>query len=129
MIEINRTGPSYTIDTMLELRDMTGDENEIFFILGFDSLAGFPRWKDPERLIQLCRLVAVPRPGCAVPDLATLEKEVPGLSKNIIIMDEPHTDISATKIRDRVAKGLSIRQLVPTPVEEYIRKHKLYLKR
>ncbi len=126
-IEMNRAGPSYTVDTISGLRNVTGDENEIFFIIGCDSLAGFPRWKDPERLIQVCRLVAVPRPGCAIPDTDTLEKEVPGISKNVIILDEPLIDISATEIRERVAKGLSISNLVPGLVEEYIRQHKLYL--
>jgi len=126
-IEMNRTGPSYTIDTVSELRDLIGEDSEIFFLMGCDSLANFHLWKEPERLIQACRLVAVPRPGCAVPDLDVLEAEVPGLSKNVIILDEPNVDISATAIRQRIAQGLSISRLVPEPVEEYIRKHRLYL--
>lgn len=126
-IEMNRPGPSYTVDTVSELRDLIGVDTEIFFIMGCDGLASFHLWKEPERLIQMCRLVAVPRPGCAVPDLDTLEKKVPGLSRNVIILDEPNVDISATDIRQRVAQGLSISYLVPGPVEEYIKKHGLYL--
>jgi len=126
-IEMNRSGPSYTIDTIVELRDLVGEDCEIFFIMGCDSLASFPRWKEPERLIQACRLVAVPRPDCAVPDLATLEADLPGISERVTVLDEPNVDISATEIRERVARGLSISHLVPEPVDEYIKKHELYL--
>lgn len=126
MIEIERGGPSYTIDTIAELRNIIGKENEIFFIMGCDSLVSLPQWKEPVRLIQACRLVAVPRPGCDIPGLASLEKEVPGISENVIILDGPYTDISATDIREKVAKGLSISGLVPRPVEDYIKQHGLY---
>ena len=125
-VEMNRVGPSYTIDTMSELRSLVGEDSELFFIMGCDSLASFPQWKDPDRLIRVCRLVALPRPGCAVPDLDALEKEVPGISKNVILLDEPHIDISATEIREKVAKGLPISNMVPEPVEEYIKQHRLY---
>ena len=125
-IELNRIGPSYTIDTVSELRELIGEDSELFFIMGCDSLASFPQWKEPERLIQACRLVAVPRPGCAIPDLASLEKEVPGISGNAIILDGPHIDVSATEIREKVSKGLAISNLVPASVEEYIKQHGLY---
>ncbi len=127
-IEINRAGPSYTVDTIAELRDRYGTENGLFFILGWDSLAQLPQWKEPSRLVQMCHLVAVPRPGYSLPDLKSLEAGVPGLSRSLIVLDKPEVDISATEIRERVAQGLSIRHLVPEPVAEYIRKHKLYLR-
>jgi nicotinate-nucleotide adenylyltransferase len=126
-VEINRAGLSYTIDTIVELRDRYGAGDELFFILGWDSLAQLPRWKEPSRLIQMCRLVAVPRPGYSLPDLNSLEASIPGLSRNLIVLNKPEIDISATEIRERVARGLSIRHLVPEPVDEYIRQHKLYL--
>jgi nicotinate-nucleotide adenylyltransferase len=126
MIEMERGGPSYTVDTIAELRKIIGEENEIFFIVGCDSLASFPEWKEPGRLIQVCRLVAVPRPGYDIPDLVALEKEVPGISENVIILDGPHIDVSATEIREKVAKGLPISHLVPGLVAEYIGKHRLY---
>ena len=125
-IEIDRPGPSYTVDTIGELRDKLGTEHEIFFIVGWDSLVQLPRWKEPSRLIQMCRLVAVPRPGFPRPALKNVETSIPGLSESVIILDEPEVDISATEIRERVAKGLSIRHLVPEPVDEYIQQHKLY---
>ena len=126
-MEINRAGLSYTIDTIIELRDRyAGDE--LFFILGWDSLAQLARWKEPSRLVQMCHLVAVPRPGYSLPDLNSLEASIPGLSRSLIVLDKPEIDISATEIRERVARGLSIRHLVPEPVDEYIRQHKLYLR-
>ena len=126
-IEIERAGNSYTVDTIAELRDKLGAENELFFIVGWDSLAQLPRWKEPSRLLQMCRLVAVPRPGYPRPTLKNSEAIIPGLSESVIILDEPQVDISATEIRERVAKGLSIHHLVPEPVAEYIKQHKLYL--
>jgi nicotinate-nucleotide adenylyltransferase len=126
-MEIDRAGPSYAIDTAAELQDKLGAGDELFFILGWDSLAQLPWWRDSSRLIGLCRLVAVPRPGYPLPDLNSLEAAVPGLSRRVIILDKPEVAISATEIRNRVAQGLSICSLVPKPVEKYIRQHKLYL--
>ncbi|MEE8619116.1 MAG: nicotinate-nucleotide adenylyltransferase [Dehalococcoidales bacterium] len=126
-IEIERTGPSYTIDTVTELRDKLGSEDELFFILGWDSLAQLPQWREPSRLIKMCYLVAVPRPGYPRPKLKTLEVIIRGLSQRVMLMKKPEIDISASAIRERVARGLSIRHLVPEPVNRYIKEHKLYI--
>jgi nicotinate-nucleotide adenylyltransferase len=75
----------------------------------------------------MCRLVAVPRPGYSVPDLKKLEADIRGLSQRVILMDKPEIDISATEIRKRVARGLSISHLVPAPVGRYIQQHRLYM--
>jgi nicotinate-nucleotide adenylyltransferase len=116
------------VDTIAELRKQFGSKDELFFILGWDSLAELPRWIEPSRLIKMCRLVAVPRPGYNQPDLKTLETDIPGLSWRVILLDEPRIDISATEIRSRVSRGLSITHLVPALVDEYIKQHKLYIK-
>jgi len=126
-MEIERPGPTYTVDTVAELQAQLGAENELFFILGWDNLAELPQWKEPSRLITMCHLVAVPRPGCPRPDLKALEVLIPGLSQRVMFMEKPEIDISASEIRDRVARGLSISDLVPEPVERYIREHKLYM--
>jgi len=126
-MEVERSGATYTVDTMAELQSQFGAENDLFFILGWDNLAELPQWKEPSRLITLCHLVAVPRPGYPRPDLKALEALIPGLSQRVILMDKPEMDISASEIRDRVAQGLSISHLVPGPVDEYIRQHKLYI--
>ncbi len=126
-LEIERAGSSYTVDTITELQKKIGAGDEIFFILGWDSLSQLPQWRDASRLIRLCHLVAVPRPGYSLPDLDSLEAGIPGLSKRLVILDKPQIDISASDIRERVAQGLSISHLVPKAVDEYIRQNKLYL--
>lgn len=125
-IEIDRAGISYTVDTIEQLRSESAEEDELFLIIGVDSLKTLPRWKEPERLIRMCRLVAIRRPGYPLSELADIEKAVPGLSDSLILCDKPEVDISATEIRERVAAGLPVNHLVPGPVEEYIREHKLY---
>ncbi|MFC1862264.1 nicotinate-nucleotide adenylyltransferase [Chloroflexota bacterium] len=127
-LEIERAGPSYTIDTITELQVQLGAGDELFFILSRDSLSQLSRWRDASRLITMCHLVAVPRPGYPLPALDSLEASIPGLSRRLVILDKPEIDISATEIRERVARGLSISHLVHEPVEAYIRQHKLYLK-
>ena len=127
-IEVERSGPSYTVDTIAELQAQLSTENEFLFILGWDNLARLPQWREPARLIKMCRLVAVPRVGHPIPDLNSLEAVIPGLSQRVILLDKPEIDISASVIRDRVARGLSICHLVPGPVDEYIRQHRLYKK-
>ena len=126
-MEIDRPGPSYTVDTMAELRGQIGAGGELYFILGWDNLAELPRWRQPARLIQLCYLVAVPRPGYPVPDLMKLAGDIPGIAQRVIIMDKPQLDISATEIRKRLSRGAPINDLVPEAVAEYIRRHGLYL--
>jgi len=126
-MEVERPGATYTVDTMAELQAQLEAETELFFILGWSSLAELPQWKEPSRLITLCQLVVVPRPGYPCPDLKALEAVIPGLSQRVILMDKPEIDISASEIRDRVARGLSISHLVPEPVESYIKQHKLYM--
>jgi nicotinate-nucleotide adenylyltransferase len=126
-VEVERAGPSYTVDTITGLRAQLGDEDEIFFILGWDALAQFPQWREPSRIMEMCRLVAVCRPGCSLPDLDSLEAVVPGSSRGVVVLDKPEAAIDSTEIRDRVARGLSVRHLVPEPVDDYIRRHKLYV--
>jgi GTP-binding protein len=125
-IEIERKGPSYTADTIAEIRKKSGGENELYFILGWDSLAQLPDWHEPSKIFNLCTLVAVPRPGYAKPSLKALEGVLPGISQKVIFLDKPRVDISATEIRELAAKGESIDHLVPEAVAQYIKKNKLY---
>jgi len=127
-MEIERPGPSYTVDTMAELGNQIGAGDKLYFILGWDNLIQLPQWHEPSRLVKLCRLVPVPRVGQPSPDLDSLEAAVPGLSQSIIMLDTPQIEISSSEIRDRVARGLSIHQLVPEPVERYIKEHRLYVR-
>jgi nicotinate-nucleotide adenylyltransferase len=126
-IETDRVGPSYTVDTMEVLRRQAGDEAELWFFLGGDALAQLPKWKQPQRLIQLCRLAAFARPGFPLPLLGRLEVAIPGLSQRVIFVEVSQVNISATEIRRRLAQGASIHDLVPEAVERYIQEHRLYM--
>jgi nicotinate-nucleotide adenylyltransferase len=125
--ETERPGPTYTVDTIRELASRISPQDELFFILGWDNLLDLSRWHQPAELISLCKLVAVPRIGFRVPDAATLERLLPGLSQRVVLLDKPEIDISASVIRERVRLGLPISHLVPPGVEAYIKEHKLYL--
>ena len=125
-IEVDRSGPSYTVDTIATLKRHLGEEAKLFFLLGSDALAELPQWKEPSRLIQMCQLVAFIRPGVALSSLEWLESAIPGISQCISFVEVPQIDISATQIRNRVAQGASIRQLVPQAVERYILEQRLY---
>ncbi len=126
-MEIERPGPSYTVDTLDSLRRRYGGRAEIYFILGWDSLVQLPGWHEPGRIVEMCSLVAVPRPGYPRPGLKALENKVPGLSKKVIFLDKPELDISATMVREKTAGHEAIDGLVPGLVAEYINKHRLYI--
>jgi nicotinate-nucleotide adenylyltransferase len=124
-LEVERPGPSYTVDTLTTLREQLGSEASLFFILGRDTLAELPLWKEPKKVVQLCRMVVPPRLGSK--DLRHLETAIPGLLDKVIQLDMPVIGISSSKIRQRIAQGLSIRYLVPAEVEKYITEQKMYL--
>jgi len=126
LIEIERPGPSYAVDSMDKMRTQMDPSDELFFIMGWDSLLTLYRWYEAGRLIRLCRIIAAPRPGYARPDLSSLEKDLPGISKRAVVMDGPLVDISSTDIRQKARQGLSIDSLVPPGVAQYIRERGLY---
>jgi nicotinate-nucleotide adenylyltransferase len=123
-LEVERSGPSYTVDTMVALRQELGHKAGLHFILGKDTLPGLPVWKEPVRLLELCTLVVAPRLGSK--DWQHLESSIRGLRDRVIELDMPVIGISSSGIRERVAQGLSIRYLVPQDVEAYITERKLY---
>ena len=124
--EIQRGGPTYTVDTLRELLREMGDAARLHFIVGMDSLEQFHLWKDPDRLLELCRLVVVNRPGHQGVDINTVAGRFPQAAESIRLLTVPRIEISATAIRQRVAQGISIRYLVPQAVDEYIAEHGLY---
>lgn len=126
-LEIEREGPSYTAETLAALHEQLPDDSEIFFILGQDSVADLPNWRQPQRIISLARLAVAARTAWEPAEASALEKEVPGISQRLVWLDMPRIDISSTAVRDRVRRGLSIRRWVPPSVEEYIRQHGLYV--
>lgn len=125
--DIDRAGPSYTVDTLADLRAQAGPRGQLYFIMGYDSLLDLPRWRDPARLVRMCRLVVARRPEYGDHDLAFLDREVaPRASRRVTLLDRPLVGVSASELRQRVARGEGIRYWVPEAVEEYIRGHGLY---
>ena len=100
-VEIERDGPTYTIDTIRELRARLGGGDELFFILGRENLAQLPRWREPARLTEMCRLVAVPRVGYAPVDLAQLELLIPGVSQRLIFLRAKTIQLLTLRRRER----------------------------
>lgn len=125
-VDVDRPGPSYTVDTLLLLREQWGGDARIYFIMGMDSLADLPNWHEPERIIQLCHLAVVDRPGYDA-DIESLERILPGLSRRVEFVPMPQLEISSTDLAERVRQGLPIRYQVPPAVEEYIYAHRLYI--
>lgn len=126
--ELDRPGPSYTVDTLRELRQELGPDTTLYFILGLDALAEFHRWEQPESILELCELAIVSRPGFQNSNiLDQLLARFPEAGRRINLLSVPLIDISATDIRNRAKQGHSFRYLVPEAVEEYILEHRLYL--
>jgi len=123
-VDLERPGPHYSVDMVTRLRRQLGP-GDLFFIVGMDSLMELPTWHEPERLIGLCYIVGVNRPGYRY-DLAPLEKAVPGISRHIMILEAPQLEISSHELQERVRRGLPIKYQVPEAVEEYIQRHGLY---
>ena len=120
-LELDRPGPSYTVDTLEALRAARpGDE--LFFIAGEDALADLPNWVRPQRILELATLAVARREG--VPQAAG--ERLPGLSERVVRLKMPLVDVSATEIRERVRRGEPIGEMVPPAVAAYIREHGLY---
>lgn len=123
-IEMERGGPSYTVQTLEQLR-ATDPSREVFLLMGADSIAELVTWKDPARILELSQVVAVNRAGES-PDLSSLRELLKQTVRTVRTVEMPAMGVSASEIRARVAQGKSIRFLTPRPVEMYIRQHKLY---
>jgi len=123
-IEIDRTGQSYTIDTIKSLRNMPEyADAELYFITGLDAVMDIVSWKTPEEIMSLCKFVAVSRHGYTHKRMEELPEK---LRSAIIPLEIPLLAISSTELRDRVRRNWSIRFLVPPSVENYIIKKSLY---
>lgn len=127
-VDIERPGPSYTVDTLADLKRQLGRTARLYFILGLDALAELPSWREPHRIVEMCRLVGALRPGCHDLDVKALEGSIPGASVRVTILGNRLIDISSSQIRERVAAGLSIEGMVPAAVARYIAQQGLYRK-
>ena len=123
-LEIEREGPTYTVETLAALNERY-PEGELFFLLGQDALEDVPNWHDPERLIALATMAVAAR-GEERRSPDALDRLVPGLGGRVTWIEMPHLEISATELRRRASAGQSLRYVVPTPVDAYIRERRLY---
>jgi nicotinate-nucleotide adenylyltransferase len=121
-IEVEREGPTYTVDTLKAL----GAENpdaELYFITGADAMREIFEWKDPDGVLSLAHFIAATRPGY---DLTRFEAKAATRHQNVSVMNIPALAISSTDVRERVHEGRPIRYLVPEGVKSYVEKAALY---
>jgi len=123
-IETKRPGPHYSVETLESVRQDSPGE-ELFFLIGADSLADLVTWREPARIAQLATIVVVNRPGIEEVDPAGLPDFGPG-SHRLLSVTVPPIGIASTDLRRRLAEGRSIRYQVPRGVEAYIEAHGLY---
>ncbi len=123
-VELDREGPTYTVDTLRHFRVVHPDA-ELFFLLGADQLAEFHEWQEPEGIAALVTLVVVGRDGVG-PDQLPPVALGSGGELNFISLDVTRVDISSSEVRARVREGLSIEYLVPEEVRRIIETHRLY---
>src|SRR5260370_9559178 len=125
-VELTRPGPSYTADTLEQLREQWGRHAVLHLILRWDMLTYLPHWHAPERVLAATDvMVAAHRPG-GRDDLARLEPRIPAVTGQGGVLPAPQLDISASALGERWAAGLASRYLVPDTVSEYIDQRALY---
>jgi len=122
-MEVDRDGPTFTVDTLRGLKQEMGEKTDLFFITGADAMAEILQWKDPDELFELAHFIAATRPGY---DIAAFEGHAPTSVPTVSAMHIPALAISSTDIRVRIRDGRPIRYLVPEGVRSYIEKAGLY---
>ncbi len=121
-IDIEREGDTYTVDTLTELRDIVGEDTDLFFITGADALSQILTWRGADQLFDLAHFIGVSRPGSPL-DMTTVE-HLP--HDKVTLLEVPALTISSTDCRRRVTDGLPIWYLVPDGIVQYIAKRGLY---
>lgn len=123
-IEIERPGPSYAVDTLEQLRGVFGENARLYFITGADAILEILTWHEPNRLKCMCTFIAATRSGY---NLSSLKTRLPeDFLDQIEFLEAPDVHISSTEIRSRVRDKLSISNMTPKSVIQYIQKHGLY---
>jgi nicotinate-nucleotide adenylyltransferase len=129
LVEMERPGPSYTIDSLAQLSAHLGGEVGLVLIMAADSFAEIDTWREPDRLLELAEWAVGPRPGTSMPDRDALRDRYGAKASRIHLLEGPSLDVSSSEIRARVAAGRPIRYLVPRAVEELIVSRGLYRRR
>jgi len=120
-IELRRAGPSFTIDTLRQVRAAVGPDVELFWIVGRDNISDIPRWYQPEEIVALATVVVGGRPGTHAP-----EEVPPWLASRLIVLDGPNVGISSTEVREQARAGRIDPEVVPEPVRRIIARERLY---
>lgn len=115
-VDLDREGLSYSVDTVGDIKTNLPASTELFFLAGADALIDFHKWREPERLLEQCTVVAIGRPG----------QDVTSLDRRMVCLAGPGIGLSGTEIRRRLALGLSVHGLVPKGVMQHIRNNRLY---
>ena len=128
-VELDRAGPSYTVDTIAALKgeaERSGTDPRFVLILSSESLGLLHTWHEPEGVLRAAYVAAVERPGFRSPGRPWVGEHFPGLEHRVLFMPGPRLCHSSSDIRARAAAGRSIRYLVPPAVADYIEEHQLY---
>jgi nicotinate-nucleotide adenylyltransferase len=118
--DIDRPGPTYTVDTLRDLRAQYGPDTELSFITGADALTQILSWRSPDDLFALAHFIGVSRPGYEPVDIARFPDGA------VTVVEVPALAISSSDCRDRVGRGHPVWYLVPDGVVQYIEKRALY---
>ncbi len=125
LVEIDRAGPSFTVDTLDALHERAPDD-ELTWIVGGDMAHALPTWRSPETVLSLATLGVAEREGVRRQDIAERLSIVPGAAERVRFFDMPRIDLSSSLLRRRVAAGRTVRYLVPDPVRAIIDREALY---
>jgi nicotinate-nucleotide adenylyltransferase len=134
-VELDRSGPSYTVDTLERLAATAvtdaesrpdGERRDLVLIMSAEAFRDLRSWRRPERILELARLAIVPRDGFPDASRAFLAEHFPGFEDRASFLRGPRLRLSASELRDRAANGRSLRYLVPDAVAAYIGDHGLY---
>jgi nicotinate-nucleotide adenylyltransferase len=136
--ELGREGPSYTVDTLIEMRGEVGESRPLIWIVGTDILPALPRWSRWQQLLELAHLVILERPGAESPPLAVRQwldqhridhnAMLSSAAGGVMTLDQPVLDIASSDIRALLAAGRDPRFLLPEVVMEYIKEHSLFMR-
>ena len=128
-MELERAGPSYTVDTLEALhasRMAAGVSPDLTLILSAEAFLGLMTWREPRRVLELARVAVAPRDGYPEAGPEFLGDQLPDLAHRAVFLDGPRLRLSAGELRERAASGRSLRYLVPDAVAAYIGDHGLY---
>ena len=122
-VDILRGGVSYTIDSIMDIkRKMELENDDLYYLIGSDSLIDFKNWKEPKQILDECNVIVAIRPGFRPSDIP------PWILQKVHFANIPRFELSSSKIRSRWVEDLTIRYMVTLPIWEYINQNKLYIK-